>query len=118
MLERFIEHIVKKHADCSVTRNQLAFLVVRGMPVPVRERPRTLSHEDITRTEQFVSLLFEYSLIIRHPSSTTAYWLHFPDAGALCRQLKAHRTESIARLGRARWKEMLEADLLGRCAVS
>ena len=114
ILERFITRIVRAHRDSSVTFNLLAFLVVCDLPeLPSSERARRLSPEERTQTEQLLTLLFELSAIIRHASSTTAYWLHFPNAGALCRQLVAHRTESLARLQRARWKEMLEGDLLG-----
>lgn len=120
MLERFIERIVRKHADMLISFNQLAYMVVCDLPeVPDSlERARRLGAGDVARTEQLITLLFKYSLMVRHASSTTSYWLHYPNAGLLCRQLKAHRAESIARLERTRWKEMLESDLIGRHACS
>lgn len=117
-LERFISIIVKRHKDSCITFSLLGYLVVEGLDeVPHNERAHGLSNAAKETTEKLINLLFDYTLIIRHATSTTTFWLHFPGAGALCRQLVAHRTESIARLGKTRWKEMTESDLLGRGGV-
>lgn len=114
-LERFITRIVRAHRDASITHNLLAYLIICDLTeVPSNERTRRLTSEEKTQTEQLITLLFELGLVVRHATSTTAYWLHFPSAGALCRQLVAHRTEATSRLQRSRWKEMLESDLIGR----
>lgn len=113
--ERFIARIVRRHRDASITTSLLGYLVVCDLTeLPANERARKLTLQETAQTEQLVTLLFELGAIVRHAQSTTAYWLHFPNAGTLCRQLVAHRTESKARLQRTRWKEMLESDLIGR----
>jgi hypothetical protein len=81
--------------------------------MPSNERARRLTALEGALTEQLISLLFELGAIIRHRTSTTAYYLHMPGAGALCKQLNAHRAEAVARLERARWKECLEEELIG-----